>query len=70
MPYAVWDGGMGEIELVIPPIDIAEEFNNIVLPMLRQIQRNCKENQLLRSLRDTLLPKLMSGEIEVSDIKI
>ena len=70
MPYAVWDGGMGEIELAIPPIDVAEEFNNIVLPMLRQIQRNCIEMQSLRSLRDTLLPKLMSGEIDVSNIKL
>ena len=69
MPYAVWDGGMGEIEIVIPPIDVAEEFNNIVLPMLRQIQRNCEEIKLLGSLRDTLLPKLMSGEIDVSGIQ-
>lgn len=69
MPYAVWDGGMGEIEIVIPPIDVAEEFNNSVLPMLRQIQRNCEEIQILGNLRDTLLPKLMSGEIDVSDVK-
>ena len=70
MPYAVWDGGMGEIEIVIPPIDVAEEFNNIVLPMLRQIQRNCEEIKLLGRLRDTLLPKLMSGEIDVSGIQL
>ena len=70
MPYAVWDGGMGEIEIVIPPIDVAEEFNNSVLPMLRQIQRNCEEIQILGNLRDTLLPKLMSGEIDVSDVKL
>ena len=70
MPYAVWDGGMGEIEIVIPPIDVAEEFNNIVLPMLRQIQRNCEEIKLLGNLRDTLLPKLMSGEIDVSGIQL
>lgn len=70
MPYAVWDGGMGEIKIVIPPIDVAEEFNNIVQPMLRQIQRNCEEIKLLGSLRDTLLPKLMSGEIDVSGIQL
>ena len=70
MPYAVWDGGMGEIEIVIPPIDVAEEFNNSVLPMLRQIQRNCEEIQILGNLRDTLLPKLMSGEIDASDIQL
>lgn len=70
MPYAVWDGGMGEIELIIPPIDVAEKFNNIVLPMLRQIQRNCEENQSLRELRDTLLPKLMLGEIDVSAVQL
>ena len=68
MPYAVWNGGLGDMEINIPPIDIANKFNNIVLPMIRQIQSSYFENANLRKLRDIMLPKLMSGEINVSDI--
>lgn len=67
MPYAVWDGGMGEIEIVIPPLEVAKEFNELVLPMLRQIQNSYFEVKALRELRDSLLPRLMSGNLDVSE---
>lgn len=67
MPYAVWDGGMGEIEIAIPPSAIAKEFNELVLPMLRQIQNSYYEVKALRELRDCLLPRLMSGDLDVSE---
>lgn len=70
MPYAVWDGGMGEIELEIPSEAVAKEFNEIILPLLRLIQQNCSEIRSLQAIRDALLPKLMSGEIDVSDIQL
>ena len=40
------------------------------MPILEQIKKNEHEIQMLSSLRDTLLPKLMSGEIDVSKINI
>lgn len=67
MPYAVWDGGMGEIEIDIPPLAVANEFNELVLPMLRQIQNSYYEVKALRELRDNLLPRLMSGDMDVSE---
>jgi type I restriction enzyme S subunit len=67
MPYAVWDGGMGEIEIAIPPLEVAKEFNELVLPMLRQIQNSYFEVKALRELRDSLLPRLMSGNLDVSE---
>ena len=70
MPYAVWDGGLGELELPIPPKDVAEQFNDLVMPMLRIIQKSYYETRALQQTRDSLLPKLMSGEIDVSDVKI
>ena len=70
MPYAVWDGGMGEIDILIPPLNIAIEFNSIVLPMLRKIQDSYREVYSLQKIRDTLLPKLMSGEIDVSEVQM
>ena len=68
MPYAVWDGGLGELEIAIPPQDIASEFNRIIMPMIREIQKSYYETEILSNIRDTLSPKLMSGEIDVSAI--
>ena len=70
MPYAVWDGGLGDMEIVIPPREIAQKFNDIIKPMLRQIQASYFENLNLRNMRDSLLPKLMSGEIDVSEVEV
>ena len=70
MPYAVWDGGLGDMEIVIPPVEVAAQFNELVLPMLRTIQASYYENLTLRFMRDNLLPKLMSGEIDVSSVEI
>ena len=68
MPYAVWDGGLGDMNILIPSPDIAQKFNEIVLPMVRQIQNSYFENSNMRMLRDNLLPRLMSGELDVSNI--
>lgn len=70
MPYAVWDGGLGDMEITKPPKEIAHEFNRIVLPMLRHIQKSYFENRALIELRDSILPKLLNGEIDVSEVKI
>lgn len=44
-----------------------ERFNSVAVPILTQIQNNRSENKRLSILRDTLLPKLMNGEIEVDE---
>lgn len=46
------------------------EFNAITMPFFDMIFSNYKENQYLSSLRDTILPQLMSGELDVSDIEL
>ena len=53
---------------VIATEDINIRFSAIVMPMFEQLIQNQLENQRLAELRDTLLPKLMSGKIDVSDI--
>ena len=45
-------------------------FNTIASPLLEQIYSNRAENKRLSILRDTLLPKLMSGEIDVSAVQL
>lgn len=54
--------------IVIPTPDSLCAYNKITLPMLEQIDTNRSENVRLMTLRDILLPKLMSGELDVSDI--
>lgn len=46
------------------------EFDKIVRPLFAEIHLNQCENLQLAELRDTLLPRLLSGEIDVSSIKI
>lgn len=53
------------IEIVIPPKDILNKFETQVKPIFQQIVYNEQENQTLIALRDSLLPKLMKGEIEI-----
>ena len=65
MPYAVWEGGLGDFEIPIPDEATAEKFNNIVRPLLEQIKKSYFENNTLQELRESLLPKLMNGEIAV-----
>ena len=57
-------------KFVTPPLDIIENFSKIVEPMKEEVVNRAKESRRLAELRDTLLPKLMSGEIKVEDIKI
>ena len=45
-------------------------FHNIAEPMFAQIRTNQEEIYKLKNMRDTLLPKLMSGEIDLTDIDI
>ena len=49
--------------------EILKKFNNIVIPIFQSIEKNKDENKNLAQLRDTLLPKLMSGELKLSEIK-
>ena len=57
-------------EIILPDIKTLNQFDEITTPMIKQIV-NCKlENKRLSLLRDTLLPKLMSGELDVSDIDL
>ena len=51
------------INILSPENEAVKQFGNIVLPYFTTILRNLKENKRLATLRDTLLPKLMKGEI-------
>lgn len=56
--------------VLIPPKDILTRFHETVAPMFDMISQRQTESAHLADLRDTLLPKLMSGEIDVSDLNL
>ena len=58
------------LPIFLPPDDLLEQFHQIVKPMFELINENNTENQALTRTRDTILPRLMSGELDVSDIEI
>ena len=55
--------------VALPSEEELKEFNALALPVLAKIHSNKAENKRLSATRDALLPKLMSGEIDVSDIQ-
>lgn len=58
------------MELPLPDEDTLSKFNELVIPMTSTVISNQEENARLSQLRDVLLPKLMSGELDVSGINI
>lgn len=56
--------------VALPSEEELNEFNALALPVLAKILSNKAENKRLSATRDALLPKLMSGEIDVSDIDL
>ena len=54
-------------KIILPKLNILKEFNRISIPIFDAIIKNKRESQRLAQLRDTLLPKLMSGEVNISD---
>ena len=59
-----------DFALHLPPDSVIEDFCQIVTPMYDLIASNVVENQSLAKTRDNLLPRLMSGELDVSDIDL
>jgi type I restriction enzyme, S subunit len=53
--------------MTLPSEEIAHKFGEIVAPSMRMKKANSEQSQTLTALRDTLLPKLMSGELRVSE---
>lgn len=56
---------MRSVETIVPPTSILNKFEELLRPILQFQEKKEEENQRLATLRDTLLPKLMSGEIKL-----
>ena len=60
----------GMMEALVPTVSSMNDFDSVAKPLFEKILANQQENQRLATLRDTLLPKLMNGEIDVSEVEI
>ncbi|MBK6989190.1 MAG: hypothetical protein IPH33_13785 [Bacteroidetes bacterium] len=67
MPRVSWQS-LKEFEIMIPDDKTIIEFEKITFPILKSIIQRIHENKTLTQLRDILLPKLMSGEVNVEQI--
>ncbi len=63
-------GNVEDFKILVPSQTIMEKFNTIIKPIFYKIRENCFENKNLEQLRDTLLSKLMNGEIDLHKIEI
>lgn len=59
----------GKYPLVIPELCVAEAFDKSVSPFFNRIQENAQQSRTLATLRDTLLPRLLSGELSVAQVE-
>ena len=62
--------GMKELPVIVPSKNVLHEFSSITLPMGESQKSLEDETRVLAEMRDALLPKLMSGEIDVEKVKV
>ncbi len=58
------------LPIVVPPMETLNDFNDKVAVLFTQFRVNEEQNKVLTTVRDALLPRLMSGEIDVSDVSL
>jgi type I restriction enzyme S subunit len=77
--YALADGAaqpnmsgsqIEDSELLVPSADLVQQFNDFVSPFVNDVDNMILRNQALRRTRDLLLPRLISGEVDVSELDI
>lgn len=66
----ITQGDIKKVSVLVPDPETLAKFETFAGTMMNQWEANKQENVKLASLRDTLLPKLMSGELDVSDIQL
>lgn len=59
-----------KFKIILPDAETLRKYNAVAVPIYQQIVENKLESRRLAQLRDTLLPKLISGEIDVSEVEI
>jgi type I restriction enzyme S subunit len=56
---------IGSVKAIVPPFELVAAFDTVIGSMIAKLEANLRESRTLASLRDALLPKLLSGELRV-----
>jgi len=65
----VSQANLKKVAAIIPTADVLAQFDDVIQPIFAEIRNLRNENQKLADIRDTLLPKLMAGEVDVCNIE-
>ena len=57
------------VDTIIPPPKLADTFETVVQPIMNRILSNLQESRTLAAVRDTLLPKLIAGDLQLSNLR-
>jgi type I restriction enzyme S subunit len=68
MPRTNWHD-MARYQIPLPPVRVAKTYTALINPFVARIIANIHESRILASIRDALLPKLLSGELRVEDLE-
>jgi type I restriction enzyme S subunit len=66
----VQNGCFDNYQIAVPCIEVMNSFASLALPSFKKLKENTNESITLSRLRDTLLPKLISGELRLSDSEV
>lgn len=66
LPRINWND-MSMYKIVLPQVEVAQKYTELIQPLINRIIENIHQSHMLSQTRDTLLPKLLSGEIRVGD---
>lgn len=66
---AITKGHLEEAKILLPLENLLKAFSENVYPLFQRKKQNCQQMKVLAGLRDTLLPKLISGELKIPDAK-
>jgi type I restriction enzyme S subunit len=61
---------LGELKIIAPPLDLQKAYGVTVRPLLMRILENERQSRTLATLRDTLLPRLLSGELSIAQLRV
>ncbi|MDN5923768.1 MAG: restriction endonuclease subunit S, partial [Xanthomonadales bacterium] len=66
MPRSSWKD-IANYPMCVPPDSVAQAFNGLIKPLFERIKENVRESSTLSELRDTLLPRLISGKLRLPE---
>lgn len=67
IPYAVWENGLADMKIISPDKHILSKFEGIIEPLINFGESILHQNVTLTEIRDSLLPRLISGELQIPD---